>query len=206
MTGAGAVTLSRFLSVSLSIESWVGNDQAVLGSVRNDLLDFSGLQSSSGIRYIDAGAGNDTVMGTDLADDLRGGTGNDMILAGSGDDRITGGAGIDTMDGGDGDDTFVFGGADATNDVMRGGGGFDTIEITGTATVTMNRFDAGTLSVEAWHGNGAGVMGTRGADMLDFSALTDVTRLSFLDGGEGNDRIVGTSARMSFAAALATTS
>jgi Ca2+-binding RTX toxin-like protein len=192
VTGAGAITLSRFSSSALSIEAWVGNGEGVLGTARNDILDFSNIQSPSGLSYVDGGAGNDLITGTVLNDVLRGGAGNDMIIGGDGSDHITGGAGIDTFDGGAGDDTFVFGGTDGTKDVMRGGSGLDTVEITGTADVTLARFDAGLWSIDAWHGNGAGVLGTRSADLLDFSGLTDVSGLSFLDGGDGNDKIVGT--------------
>jgi Ca2+-binding RTX toxin-like protein len=193
ITGTASVTLSRFDTNALSIEAWQGNGEGVIGTARNDILDFTGLQTVSGLPYVDGGAGNDVIAGTTDVDDLRGGAGNDTLYGSSGDDRLTGGVGVDTLDGGADDDTFVFGGVDATSDIMRGDAGFDTVEITGTANVTLSRFDTSALSIEAWNGNGAGVTGGRGADILDFSALTSVSGLSFIDGGDGNDKVVGTS-------------
>ncbi len=192
VAGTGAVTLSRFSAAAASIEAWIGNGEAVLGTARHDILDFSALESFSGIAYIDGGAGNDALAGTSGADDLRGGLGNDSVYGHDGDDRLTGGAGTDSVFGGAGDDTLVFGGAEATYDIMSGGAGLDTAEITGTANVTLSRFNAASASIEVWHGNDAGVVGTRGADTLDFSGLTSVSRLAFIDAGDGNDTVVGT--------------
>ncbi len=192
VTGTTYVMLSRFSAMNSSIEIWDGNDQFVLGTSGNDVLDFSGLQSISGVTYIDGAGGNDSLGGTADADDLRGGSGKDTIYGHEGNDRLNGGAGVDTLDGGDGDDTFTFGAAEANGDVMRGGAGFDTIEIAGAPSVTLARFDALAQSIEAWHGNDAGVRGTSAADVLDFSGLIDVSRLGIVDGGNGNDRLVGT--------------
>lgn len=192
VSGSGAATLSRFSAITSSVEAWVGNGQAVLGTAGGDRFDFSGLQSASGIAYIDAGAGSDAVIGTRWSDDLRGGAGNDTIIGHDGNDRISGGAGVDTLDGGSGDDVFVVAGSDALSDVIRGGIGLDTVEITGAEAVAVTRFDAGTQSIEAWLGNNAGVIGTAGADYFDFSRLQSVHALLYIDGGAGNDRIWGT--------------
>jgi serralysin len=194
VTGSDAVTLSRFDAGASSIEVWDGNDAAVLGTGGADLLDFSGLLSSSGIAYIDGGAGNDKLLGTGEADDLRGGVGNDVLSGNDGNDKLTGGAGVDTVDGGNGDDTILFGGTEGQGDTMIGGAGFDAVEITGAGSVTLGRFEATASSIEAWHGNGAGVIGTKGADIFDFGGLLDVTRLSFVDGGDGNDTLIGSRA------------
>ena len=67
---------------------------------------------------IRGGAGNDTLTGADGndilvgnagADDLRGGAGNDSLQGGDGNDRLEGGSGNDVMNGGAGNDVFVFG-------------------------------------------------------------------------------------------------
>ncbi len=65
---------------------------------------------------IDAGSGDDTVLGR---------AGNDLILGGTGDDTLRGGDGDDEVDGEDGDD-LVYG--DHGNDVVRGGDGSDYVE------------------------------------------------------------------------------
>ena len=193
ITGFDAVTLGRFNAAGASVETWSGNGQAVLGTASADNLDFNGLQSQSGSAYFDAGAGNDTLSGTRWADDLRGDAGKDVIYGRDGDDRITGGLGVDTLDGGAGDDTFVFGGNEGLGDILRGGLGTDIVEITGFDGVTLSRFDAVGASVESWHGNDAGVVGTTAADILDFSGLIEIDRLGVIDGGSGNDRLAGTS-------------
>jgi serralysin len=192
IAGSASVTLTRFDAGGCSIEVWQGNGAAVLGTAGADVLDFSRLTAASGITYFDAGAGYDKLVGTSGADDLRGGAGNDTVSGGDGDDRIDGGAGTDTLNGGAGNDTFAFGGSDALYDVMSGGAGTDTVEITGTASAVLAKFDSVVSSIEAWHGNDAGLMGSTGADYFDFSAITDVSRLPFVDTGAGNDRLTGT--------------
>ena len=64
---------------------------------------------------IDAGAGNDSVLGSAGADSIQGGAGNDLIAGGSANDmlsgdvgdRLTGGTGQDILTGGAGADSFV---------------------------------------------------------------------------------------------------
>ncbi len=191
VSGTGDVTLSHFSALQSSVEVWTGNGAGVVGTAAGDYLDFSGLQSSTGLAYIDGGAGNDRIIGSGAADDLRGGDGNDLLYGNDGDDRLTGGAGTDLMIGGSGDDTFVIAGTEAIGDVMRGDDGTDSIEVSGTDAVTLARFDAGPASIEEWHGNGAGVVGTAAGDYLDFSDLTHVSNLGPVDGGAGNDWLIG---------------
>lgn len=80
---------------------------------------------------INGGSGNDTLNGTNGADDIRGLAGNDLILGGGGADSIYGGLGADTLlaeqgndsvTGGDGDDSIDGG---AGQDVAYGGDGND---------------------------------------------------------------------------------
>lgn len=71
-------------------------------------------------------AGNDTIVGSKLADDLWGGAGNNRIFGGAGRDYISGGEGNDTLTGGAGRDIFVFqkgAGADVVTDFDAKGGG-----------------------------------------------------------------------------------
>jgi Ca2+-binding RTX toxin-like protein len=58
--------------------------------------------------YIDAGAGDDTIMSGAGADTVWGGSGDDAISTGSGQDVLIGGKGRDVMTGGTGADIFVF--------------------------------------------------------------------------------------------------
>ena len=52
--------------------------------------------------------GNDTVEGTEEADQILGGDGNDKMFGLGGDDSLVGGPGRDLLNGGDGNDTFLF--------------------------------------------------------------------------------------------------
>lgn len=109
---------------------------------------FSSLRTIS----VKAANGNDTIIGSpDLADDLTGGDGDDLIqglggadtiTAGDGSDTVFGGLGNDLIDAGDGRDTVfgdegadsIFGshgddllGGDAGNDTLDGGHGADLL-------------------------------------------------------------------------------
>jgi Ca2+-binding RTX toxin-like protein len=57
---------------------------------------------------INAGGGDDILVGTNLADALNGGSGHDRLDGGGGNDVLNGGAGNDTLSGGAGADTFAW--------------------------------------------------------------------------------------------------
>jgi len=73
---------------------------------------------------IDAGAGNDTVIGGIRNDTILGGKGNDSLIGGRGDDSINPGAGQDTAYGSAGRDTLIS--VDGGLDVLDGGADYDT--------------------------------------------------------------------------------
>jgi Ca2+-binding RTX toxin-like protein len=191
VTGAGALTLAAFNASAASIEKWQGNGQAVLGTTAANILDFSGLQSVTGLAYVDGGNGDDRITGSNLANDLRGGAGNDTLNGGDGNDALTGGTGNDITNGGNGDDTIYAGGTDAQYDTIDGGAGTDTFAVTGATSLTLNGFNAAASSIENWQGNGQAVLGTTAANILDFNGLQSVTGLAYVDGGSGDDRITG---------------
>lgn len=99
---------------------------------------FPGLKKAEGRIQVFGGSGNDTLIGSPLADQLFGGDGNDWLRGaaghdtldgGTGDDLLFGDAGRDSLVGGDGRDIFVGG---VGPDVFNGGAG-DDIMIGGTA-------------------------------------------------------------------------
>lgn len=137
-------------------------------------------------------AGNDVVRGLTGNDYIDGGIGNDMLYGDDGDDTLIGGAGADKRYGGDGDDTSVISGSDDASDTFSGDNGTDTILVVGSGAVTLARFVAAASSIEVWDGNGNVVLGTSKANVLDFSGLNAVTGLLYVDGGSGNDTIIGT--------------
>lgn len=116
------------------------------------------------------GNGDDQLVGSERADKLWGGLGNDLLVAGDAndqlfgeqdDDELQGGAGNDTLDGGVGKD-LLFG--DAGNDQLNGGA--DNDELQGGA------------------GNDL-LVGGLGDDYLDGGAGADQ-----MEGGQGNDMFV----------------
>ncbi len=113
VVGAAAATLAGFNAATSSIEIWQGNNQGVLGTAAADAFNFFALGTITGLAFVDAGSGNDTIVGSDFADDLRGG------------------AGVDAVNGGLGNDVLQITGAEALNDALNGGGGVDRLKIVG---------------------------------------------------------------------------
>ena len=191
--GTVALTLNNFNATASSIEVWQGNGMALLGTTAANVFDLSGLTSIAGLSYVDGGSGSDTIIGSSFADDLRGGAGIDTFIGGAGDDILTGGAGADSLDGGEGNDQFIATGTEAQADTIFGGNGTDTIVIGGTVSLTLNNFNATASSIEVWQGNGMALLGTTAANVFDLSGLTSITGLSYVDGGAGDDTIIGSS-------------
>lgn len=131
------------------------------------------------------GNGNDWLSGIGGNDYLSGGNGNDTLLGGDGNDLIDGGNGTDTIDGGAGDDSIT-GGND--NDTISGGAGNDVLQ-GDNGNDSLNGGD-GNDRLEGGNGDdvllgGAGgdvLLGQNGNDILNGGAGDDV-----LTGGNGND-------------------
>ena len=136
--------------------------------------------------------GNDVIHGLAGNDLIEGGNGVDTLYGDDGKDTLVGGTGVDKLFGGNGDDSFVISGNDAVSDTFDGGLDTDTIVVTGAGPVTRAGFNASVSSIEIWQGNGQAVIGTSGANVFDFSGLTAVTNLDYVDAGGGTDNIVGT--------------
>jgi Ca2+-binding RTX toxin-like protein len=103
----------------------------------DDMVNLDGVSISSKVL---AGAGNDTVYGSQAADRISGGDGNDWINAGAGNDTLYGDAGDDKLFGGEGKD-YVSGGGGAN--VLRGGDGVD--RILGTKSIDDYRTNRGDI-------------------------------------------------------------
>ncbi|MBT6362284.1 MAG: DUF4114 domain-containing protein, partial [Rhodospirillaceae bacterium] len=105
----------------------------------SDIINLDGNYSEA---IVDAGAGDDVIVG---------GSGDDVILAGDGDDLMSGGSGSDVLDGGEGTDTLQLSNSyddysisfDGDQMIVSGPEGVDTV--TG---VEMLEFADGTLAVE----------------------------------------------------------
>jgi RTX calcium-binding nonapeptide repeat (4 copies)/Bacterial Ig domain len=170
----------------------------VYGTPRADVLNGN----ANAANRIDGGAGNDTITGGNLNDELVGGSGNDTITGGEGADVLTGGQGNDTiyagadndmLSGGDGADKLY--GDDGNdllsggigNDIIDGGGGVDTLD-TGysnaawTINLTTNLALSGKESDTVY--NMENVTSGAGADMI-----TGTNAANSINSGDGNDTI-----------------
>jgi Ca2+-binding RTX toxin-like protein len=146
--------------------------------------------------YIKGTEGNDTLYGSDYADEIQGLGGNDYMIGGFGNDRFFGDAGNDTASGGSGDDTF-FGGAG--DDLFFGGSGADSF-LGGTGIDTASYVNAwgqgvtvdltsGSRSGEAVGDTFSGVerfVGSNYGDIFNGDAYANI-----FHGGEGEDWLFG---------------
>jgi uncharacterized secreted protein with C-terminal beta-propeller domain len=118
---------------------------------------------------LDGSAGNDTLVGGATADELRGGTGDDVLLGRGRNDVLDGGAGADDLSGDDGADSLI---GSQGHDKLSGGPGMDTL-----------RGSGGDDSL-AGGADGDKLFGEKGRDQLDGGAGRDR-----LDGGSGVDSV-----------------
>jgi Ca2+-binding RTX toxin-like protein len=153
---------------------------------------------------IDGAAGNDTITGSEHADILRGGDGNDRIV---GDENKAAGS-LDVFEGQAGDDTLVWNpGHDS--DKLDGGDGADTIEVNGggggeqftvkpSTTAGRVQFDRtgptppGPFSLDIGTAEKLDMNANGGDD--SFTADAGLEALGFkldVDGGAGNDTLDG---------------
>lgn len=158
ISGIEAISAGAFINVS------------IVGSTLADTLDFSGV-TLTGITQIDAGSGNDTVIGS---------AGNDTILLG---------AGNDILSGGNGDDTFLAK-ASAGTDAISGGAGHDRI-LAAASNVTITVSSLSSIEEIGANGfTGIKLSGSAAADIIDLSA-TVLTGIDSISGAAGNDTIIG---------------
>jgi Ca2+-binding RTX toxin-like protein len=120
---------------------------------------------------VDGGAGNDTVLGSGLADSVTGGDGHDSLDGEAGNDLLNGNAGNDTLLGGNDDDRLLGG---AGHDSLDGGNGHDSLNGHG-GNDTLSGGDGNDLA-----------LGMSGKDILYGGAGNDT-----LSGGDDRDRILG---------------
>jgi Ca2+-binding RTX toxin-like protein len=148
----------------------------------NDSIDFypTGAYTTIG-GYLDAGAGNDTILGSD---------GGDKMFGGPGDDYLNGwGGGTDFLSGGPGADT------------LYGGAGFDIVEYTDHTTGVVASAD-GVVGDDGTPGEGdtigtdvEGIEGSSYDDVLTGNAadnlLIGCSGSDHLNGLGGNDELSG---------------
>lgn len=81
--------IEQFVNATTSLEPAAGPAQVtLLGDSTGSVLDFSGVSLIGGNFVLDGGVGHDTLVGTGLADRLRGGVGLDTLQGGAGADMF----------------------------------------------------------------------------------------------------------------------
>ncbi len=101
-----------------------GGWDRIVATAGDDVLDFSQIELDN-IEELNAGSGDDTVIGTSGDDYIVGGRGNDVLSGGAGDDRIDGGLGDN--------DVVVFSGARRDYEVTQNEDGtFTVVDTTGS--------------------------------------------------------------------------
>jgi Ca2+-binding RTX toxin-like protein len=101
-------------------------DVAVLGTSGADHYDFSGEDES---HYVNAGLGDDRIVGGSGNDYLIGGAGNDVVIGGDGNDVLIGAPGTDRIEGGAGDDTAIIRYTLDGADTVDLGSGNDVVQV-----------------------------------------------------------------------------
>lgn len=147
---------------------------SVAGSNEANLLDMRAFVTS-GIVGIHGNGGDDTIYGTDANETISGGTGNDYIDGGGGDDiiQLHSTPGVDTLIGGSGYD--IVRAMNVNISILYSS--FSGIEeLQGTATAETK------------------VVGSAAADEMDFRSMV-LTRIQWIDGGDGADTIYGSESR-----------
>jgi Ca2+-binding RTX toxin-like protein len=167
-----AINVAALVSIeAISANGFTGI--SLVGSSLAEVLDFSGM-TLTGITVIDAGSGNDSVIGSAGSDIISLGTGNDNFSGGDGDDVFLAkaSAGLDTVNGGNGHDIIVAAGANVSLTLAA---------FSGIEEISANGF------------SGVKLVGTSVADIMNYAGMT-LTGIESINGGSGNDTITGSQA------------
>lgn len=176
--------------------SQAGITQDTLYDLSVQQVNFEGNDTLVSIEGVIAGAGNDTLVGTNARNFLDGGAGNDLLNSGIGNDVLRASAGVDTLDGGAGTDLLDLSNATAGVNVNLGsgeysGGGFGASTFSNIEQVSGSSLD------DTITGNIVGdtISGLDGNDQLFGGLGGDSMTGGFgddtLDGGTGADTLFG---------------
>ncbi|SDD20726.1 Hemolysin-type calcium-binding repeat-containing protein, partial [Kordiimonas lacus] len=165
---------------------------SILASSSDNKLDFSAT-TLTGISYIDAGLGNDTIAGSPGDDTIIGGYGNDQMTGGDGNDvfEIAAGAGTDYIDGGLGVDTIRITADDVTlslSNVTLDSNAAEQIDIGAHTGVTI----LASSSSNNWNLSGISMAGITYIDMqVGNDTVTGTSQSETIVGGAGDDKLYG---------------
>ncbi|TBX72997.1 rhizobiocin, partial [Rhizobium laguerreae] len=155
------------------------NNGYARGNIFNALLYHDNVASL--IENVRAGSGNDMIVGNEADNTLWGNAGNDSLTGDSGNDTLDGGAGIDKMSGGVGNDVYI---VDNANDTVieNANGGTDTVR------TAVGDFTLGTNVENLTY---TGTDGFAGYGNAADNVITGGTRFDWLDGKAGADTLIG---------------
>ncbi|MEB3332686.1 MAG: bluetail domain-containing putative surface protein, partial [Synechococcaceae cyanobacterium] len=161
----------------------------LLGNSAANTLDLRTVALVGGNFRIEAGDGNDTIHGSSAAE---------TIVAGKGDDVANGGGGGDTYEVG-GNSSSGFQGYDTYADSGTGSGELDRITVvaaTGSEAVDIGlRSFSSASGIEQIDAGGTSgrvrLLGDSNANSLNFSGVSLVGANLQIDGGSGNDTLIG---------------
>jgi Ca2+-binding RTX toxin-like protein len=176
--GSGIDTVETTINYTLGadIENLVLRGSAAISGTGNDLANV-----------MTGNTGNNTLIGLGGDDTLTGGDGDDKVLGGDGNDTLSGGitqwGDHDILRGGLGDDTYLI---FDVNDVASeaGGGGIDTVKLSGVASFTLG---SGLENLVAHYAGGALTGNSLDNEITASSRGHD----DVLNGMRGNDTLSG---------------
>jgi len=149
-----------------------------------------GNDTIANIEIVDAGSGNDTLIGNDAGNILRGGDGQDIITGGLGTDMLEGGAGNDDIKGGGGEGDVLYGGDGL--DYLTGGSGNDYLQ-GGSGQDVLNGGEGGTDDIASYidQNFGVNVNLTSGKVIGKSSGKDILINIDSVDGSDQGDTLTG---------------
>ena len=164
----------------------------LLGDTGNETI--VGSNSADVIR---GGDGIDTLNGGNGNDDIYGDIGDDIIDGDGGNDNLYGGAGADILNGDGGNDSFFISGTDSLGDQYLGGGNTDRVYLladsyfnTSNVFSSLNSIETGGFNIIADLGNGFDLTGQTlngGGELLGQTGNETITGSNSADTIRGGD-------------------
>ncbi|MEX2693372.1 M10 family metallopeptidase C-terminal domain-containing protein [Rhizobium mongolense] len=161
------------------------NNGYARGNIFNALLYHNSLASL--IENVQAGSGNDTIVGNEMTNTLWGNAGNDSLDGGAGNDVLFGGTGGDRLIGGTGTDSASYETARAAVVVNLANSAGNIGDAAGDSYSSIENLAGSTFADRLYGNAGANhINGSAGNDLLNGSSGNDL-----LIGGAGADQLVG---------------